>query len=97
MWVGETWSTPFRVTNHANNQTTEIRPTFRVEAQENVNVPAGTFKAYRVRSTTPTMVSLTWWSPDIGLFVKTRVERTSQHPAGPGVREQDLLRVNVKN
>ena len=96
MWVGETWSTPFRVTNHANNQTTEIRPTFSVEALENVNVPAGTFKAYRVRSTSLTMESLTWYSLDLGLFVKTRVERYSNHPAGPGVREQDLLTVNVK-
>lgn len=96
MWVGETWSIPYRVTNHATNKTTEVRPTFSVEALENVNVPAGTFKAYKIHYNDPFVSAVQWWSPEIGLFVKTRVERNSQHPAGPGVRETDLLTVNIK-
>lgn len=96
MWVGESWSTPYRVTNHATNKTTEMRAWFWVEAHENVNVPAGSYKAFKIHYSDPTLTGVMWWSPDLGLWVKSRFERNSNHPAGPGVREQDLLRVNVK-
>lgn len=91
LWVGETWSAPYRVTNHATQQTTEMRAWFTVEAQEHVNVPAGTFKVFRIRYADPYIEALTWWSPDLGLLAKSRIERTTRHPAGPGVREADLL------
>jgi hypothetical protein len=96
LWLGETWSAPYRVTNHATGKTNDIRATFTVEAQETVNVPAGTFRAYRIRYADPFFTATSWYSPDIGLFVKSRQERHGNHPAGPGVREQDLLRVSIK-
>ena len=96
MWVGETWSTPYRVTNHATNKTTEIRAWRWVEVLENVNVPAGTFKAYKIHYNDPFISAVQWWSPDVGITVKSRIERTSQHSAGPGVREQDLLTINIR-
>jgi len=96
MWVGESWETPYRVTNHATNKTSEMRGSFYVQSQENVNVPAGTFKTFKVWYVDSTLTGVIWWSPDLGLFVKSRFERNSSHPAGPGVREQDLLTVNIK-
>jgi len=96
MWVGETWSTPYRVTNHATGKTTEFRGTFTVEALETVNVPAGTFRALKVHYSGPTLTAVSWVSPDLGASIKSRQERLSNNPAGPGVREQELLRVNIK-
>lgn len=96
MWVGETWSTPYRITDHAKNTTREIRAWYHVEALEGVHVPAGTYRAYRIEYASESTVATTWWSPELGLVVKQRTTRTSKHPAGPGTREQDLLRVNVR-
>ena len=96
MWVGETWSTPYRVTNHATGKTTEMRAWFVVEAQETVNVPAGTFRTFRVLYSAPTIWGHTWYSPDLGIWVKSKFERISQDPAGAGVRESDLLRADIK-
>jgi hypothetical protein len=96
MWVGETWSTPYRVTNHATGKTTEFRASFTVEALETVNVPAGTFRAYKILYASPLLTSVSWVSQDTGLSVKSRQERLGNNPAGPGVREQELLRVDLK-
>lgn len=96
MWVGETWSTPYRVTNHATGKSVEMRAWYVVEAQETVNVPAGTFRTYRVLYSAPTLWGHAWYSPDLGIWVKSRFERISQDPAGAGVRESDLLRVNIR-
>jgi hypothetical protein len=96
MWVGETWSVPYRVTNHATNKTAEFRAWFTVEAQETVHVPAGSFKAFRVVYSAPTLWGVAWWSPDLGIWVKSRFERISGDPAGAGVRQSDLLRADIK-
>jgi hypothetical protein len=68
-----------------------------VEAFEEVTVPAGTFKAFRVRaSNNMGEQSVNWLSPELGLFVKGRTERTAEHPAGAGVREMELKTVDVR-
>lgn len=96
MWVGEAWSTPIRITSHANNRTTDIRAEFYVERMETVHVPAGSFRAYKLWYYDPTVSGVAWWSPDLGQWVKSRFERSAKHPAGPGVRESDLLRQSIK-
>jgi hypothetical protein len=97
MWVGERWSTPYKVTNYASNKTVDTRSWFTVEAQETVNVPAGTFKTFRILYSTPTVWGHIWWSPELGITVKSRLHRTAEDSAGPGTRESDLLRQSVKN
>jgi hypothetical protein len=96
MWVGEKWSTPMRITNYATNQTAESRAWFTVEAQETVHVPAGSYRTYRILYQTPTVWGYLWWSPEIGVTVKTYLERIPSDPAGWGVRESDLLRANIR-
>lgn len=96
MWVGESWSTPMRITNYSTNQTAESRSWFTVEAQETVNVPAGTYRTYRILYSTPTVWGYLWWSPELGVTVKSRLERIASDPAGPGVRESDLLRASIR-
>lgn len=48
--VGKTWTKQQRVTIHATKRTIPYQTKHTVEAYEDVTVPAGTFKAYRLRS-----------------------------------------------
>lgn len=94
MWVGETWSTPYKIT--VSSGTRDMRAWFTVEDEQTVQVPAGSFKTYRILYSTPTVWGHLWWSPELGITVKSRLERVAGDPAGPGVREADLLRQSVK-
>ena len=96
MWVGESWSTPYRVTNYGTNKSAEMRASWTVESHETVNVPAGSFRTFKILYSTPTLWGYLWWSPELGVYVKSRVERLDGDPAGPGVRESDLLRQSIK-
>ena len=96
MWIGETWSTPYKITNAAG-KTIDSRAWYTVEAQETVHVPAGSFRTYRILYSTPTLYGPLWWSPELGITVKSRLQRVAEDPAGAGVREADLLRQSVKN
>ena len=96
VWVNESWTTPYKITNHATNQTTEMRASYVVEDTQTVNVPAGTFKTFRIRYTSPALAGHIWWSPDLGITVKSRFVRVASDPAGEGVRESDLLRQSLK-
>jgi hypothetical protein len=96
MWVGESWSTPMRITNYATNQTADSRAWYTVEAQETVNVPAGTFRTYRILYSAPTVWGYLWVSPDLGVTVKANLYRIASDPAGPGTRQSDLLRANIR-
>jgi hypothetical protein len=90
--VGKSFVRKFRVTNHATKQTTDIEATIKVEAYEEVTVPAGTFKTFKMLYTDSTgFETINWYNPDGGGWVKIRSRRTSTHPLGPGTRELDLI------
>jgi hypothetical protein len=74
-----------------------IQGWYTVDAYEDVAVPAGTFKVFRVTSQFgQTTKNITWFSPDLGISVKTVFERTSQFYTGPGIRETQLLSQDIK-
>lgn len=90
--VGKSWAREQRMTIHAAKRTIPYKEEQRVEAYEDVTVPAGTFKAFKVR----TISSLgddnvIWFCPDMGLFAKVHNTRTAKHPQGPGTRVIELL------
>lgn len=90
--VGKTWTREQRVTIHAAKRTIPYRLTQKVEAYEDVTVPAGTFKAFKVSTVTSLGdENLVWFSPAHGVFVKQSVKRTAKHGQGPGTREIELL------
>ena len=74
----------------------DMRAWFVVEEQQTVHVPAGSFRTYRILYSTETVWGHLWYSPELGVVVKSRLERVAGDPAGPGVRESDLLRQSVK-
>lgn len=90
--VGKSWTRQTSITIHATKQTIPQVYTQKFEAYENVTVPAGTFKAFRVKTDNSTGDdNVQWWSPEIGLFVKSILKRTAKHAQGPGTREIELV------
>ena len=95
--VGKSWSKEYRMTNHMNQRTVSYQSTQKVEAYEDVTVPAGTFKTFRVTtSTTLGDENVVWFSPDLGIWVKAQMRRSAEHPAGPGTRDDVLVSHDIR-
>jgi len=91
--VGSSWSSKHTLTSYARQARMPYEVTFKVEAYEDVTVPAGTFKAFRV-ATKDSFGELDtrWYVPsDHGLLVKRVTERPAAHPQGTGRLEGQLL------
>jgi hypothetical protein len=95
--VGKTWTHNHRMTIHARNQTIPYQLTQKVEAYEDVTVPAGTFKAFKI-STYSNLgeENLNWYSPELGIYVKYIYTRTAKNAAGPGRRESEMVSQTIK-
>ena len=96
IWVGKTWTESYRVTNHGSGKTSNLEIRWNVEAKEKIKVPAGTFKVFRITSSSGDTETINWWSPEVGTFVKSKSQRTAKHPMGPGVRETELISHDFK-
>ena len=89
--VGKTWKQAYKMTDHVSKRVTSYEVTQTVEAYEEVTVPAGTFKAFRVRTIdTLGNDNTQWFSADQGIFVKQSLRRTAKHAAGSGARQVEL-------
>jgi hypothetical protein len=90
--VGKTWSEKRRLMIHPAKRTIALESTWKVEAYEEVSVPAGTFGAFRISySDNNGTDRVDWYSPDLGVFVKSNVKRSAKHPSGPGSVESMLV------
>lgn len=97
IFVGRSWVRNFRYTDHERGRSFDnVRSWYKVEAYEDVTVPAGTFKAFRVTSETGSTRTTMWFSPELGITVKLKLERSGQHYLGPGTREAELVSHDVK-
>ena len=90
--VGKTWTKSYQVTVHATKQTIPVDGTWKVESYEDVTLPAGTFKVFKVSySDTVGNENVQWFNPALGVFVKQSLKRTAKSPSGPGTRESELI------
>lgn len=90
--VGKTWTRKHNATVHATKQTIAFEATWVVEAYEDVTVPAGTFKAFKVRYTDNIgNENISWFCPQVKGNAKTRSTRTAKHRRGPGTIETELV------
>ena len=77
---------------HPAKRTIALESSWKVEAYEEVSVPAGTFGAFRISySDNNGTDRVDWYSPDLGVFVKSNVKRSAKHPSGPGSVESMLV------
>lgn len=94
--VGKTWTKTYKVTEHATNKTTAFDSTWKVEAYEDVTVPAGTFKAFKIAyADTIGQENIYWYNPDLGNWAKASFTHTAKHPAGPGQSELQLAAYTI--
>jgi hypothetical protein len=90
--VGKSWAKAYSMTLHPSGRTISYQVRQTVEGFEDVTVPAGTFKAFRIASTdTLGNEDKFWFQPELGIFVKLNLRRTEKHPQGPGQREVQLV------
>ncbi|MDH4095537.1 MAG: hypothetical protein OEV81_12240 [Betaproteobacteria bacterium] len=96
MKVGKTTTKEVRLTMHAQKRVLPFQSTWKVEAYEDVTVPAGTFKAFRVSyQDSLGATGMNWINPDTGIFVKWSNRRSEKHPMGAGTQDAELLSVNT--
>jgi hypothetical protein len=84
--VGKTWTSVHEMTQYLPPRSVSVTYTFQVEAHEDVTVPAGTFKAYRLTSRNSFgEVEQIWTVPSLGIStLKVIRDRPTTHPLGAG-------------
>lgn len=86
--VGKKWVARYKYDDHTSGQSwSPIEQTWTVEGTETITVPAGTFETFRLRSTpgqNVAQVTIRWFAPSVGLYVKQRVDRNADHYQGAG-------------
>lgn len=96
--VGKTWTKDYVMTVAPSGQKVPFTTNWKVEAYEDVTVPAGTFKAWRVSYSDSLGETQTLWSaPDkLGGFVKQIRQRVATfEPGGAGTREVELVSIGA--
>jgi hypothetical protein len=94
--VGKTWTKSYRATAHAVKQTFPFDSAWKIEAYEDVTLPAGTFKAFKIGySDTLGNESMMWYMPELGFVAKRIDKRTAKYRAGPGTRESELISYTI--
>lgn len=85
--MGKSWEHTLDMPS-AGGPTARYANRFTVEAYELVTVPAGTFKAFRIRHDQENLTvgrrftGTSWWSPDVRWFV--RINTMREYGMGPG-------------
>ena len=92
--VGKTWESNHVVTT-ATGSRFPMKASWKVEAVEDVVVPAGTFKAWRVTMTDNLGFRQTSWSvpQKLGMFAKRLSERPTGHPQGAGTQLYEMTQI----
>jgi hypothetical protein len=80
----------------AKNQVFPFDATYKIEAYEDVTVPAGTFKAFKISFSSMGSQDLYWFVPEFGIFAKQSLRRTDKSGYGPGTREVELVFQSIK-
>jgi hypothetical protein len=94
IFLGKAWESNHVITT-ATGAKIPMKATWKVDAYDDVTVPAGTFKAWRVTMTDNLGFRQTSWSvPEtVGMFVERMSERPAGHPQGAGTQRYEMTRV----
>lgn len=91
--VGKSWSSVYQYRDNLRNlRFNRTQTAWRVAAEEEVTVPAGAFRAFRLEGGNPGNAWTTWYAPSARLVVKEIHERKAGHPAGPGRTVVEIVR-----
>lgn len=96
MEVGKEWKESHQVIL-GTGQTIPFDVSCKVQSYEDVTVPNGTYKVFKTACNTSTGVEqISWWAPDLGIFVKYKETRSPAYRGGPGTQEWELVSLNIK-
>lgn len=92
--VGKTWTADHELTVGPSLKM-PMKTSWKVEAYEDITVPAGTFKSWRIVMTDSFGFRQTSWSvPEtMGMFAKRISQRPQGHPQGAGTQVLEMTKV----
>ena len=91
--VGKSWSAVYQFRDNLRNlRFNRIETAWRVAVEEDVTVPAGTFKALRLEGGNISNAWTLWYAPAVRLVVKEIHERKASHTWGPGRTITEVVR-----
>ncbi len=94
--VGKRWTTAYTLTM-ASGKAFQYDLSCEIPSYEDVTVPAGTFKAFKIVCNTTIGNEETYWnSPELGIFVKTQLRRTEKSPFGAGTQTTDMVAHTIR-
>ena len=98
LWVGKIWQSTYNYTDRERERTFSDVPWLgRVTTYEDVTVPAGTFKTFKVEGTDVYGVRLiVWYAPKLHTVVKSIFERLPDHYLGSGKFTSELIEYAAK-
>lgn len=97
IFTGKRWENRYRYHDYVQGRVfDDVRQDVAVKAYEVVSAPAGTFAAFRTIYEDRFSRMTTWWSPELGISVKSLSERFYGHYMGTGTRETLLVSHNIR-
>ena len=95
--AGKMWAHSHNFHNHTKGSIDPYVATDTIEEYEEVTVPAGTFKTFRIRSVEDNGYhSVTWFSPELGIAVKQSRARSQASPNGPGTMDMEIVSQTIR-
>ena len=95
--VGKAWTSTHQMTMYPSRELRTYELSYKVEAQESLTVPAGTFQTYRILTTDNFgQVDRYWISPETGILTIKRTQtRPASHPQGAGQLDGELISLKM--
>jgi hypothetical protein len=94
--VGKTWDKSCQLTVGAGKHVMPLHATWQIEAYEEVTVPAGKFKTFKVIYSNSVGEEFTsWFIPELGQSAKRVLKRSAKWFRGPGTREEELVSYTI--
>ena len=95
--VGKAWTSKHQMTIYPSREVRPYELSYKVEAQESLTVPAGTFPTYRILiADNFGQVDRYWISPETGILTIKRTQtRPAAHPQGAGQLDGELISLKV--
>ncbi len=95
--VGKSWAAKYNYHDRDRGLSfSDVTYSWSVAAYEEVKVPAGAFKAFRLEGNNPFSSTTIWYAPELRLIVKRVDERGPTHYLGTGKATTELLEYPAK-
>lgn len=92
--IGKNYSLNYEVSDKANNKI-KLSDQIKIEEKINAKIAIGTWTTYKIRRETVGYIENRFYSPDLGMEVKTEVMQTKSHPQGQAIIMNELIGYDI--